>query len=284
MKVQTMSIIVGDETCNAKCPFCISKQTGYPQFQINDYIKLSKLKKSCDYARSCGAKTALITGKGEPTLHVKELLEYIDVANHYFPIVELQTNGLNIRQLYEKDAPYNHNNVLHEMKGRGLDTICISVVHWEDKFNHSIYVRDEEKQYPSLIATIKLLKALRFTIRLSCVGINGYIDNVDKLEQMIDFCRDNYIDQLTWRPVVSDSDKYKISDEVTNEICNEVAVWGTPLLDLMHGGIVYDVKGQNVCMTNCLTHSVDEHEVRQLIFYPDEKLRYSWKHMSAVIF
>jgi len=28
MEIQTMSIVVGGPGCNAKCPYCISKQTG----------------------------------------------------------------------------------------------------------------------------------------------------------------------------------------------------------------------------------------------------------------
>jgi hypothetical protein len=57
----------------------------------------------------------------------------------------------------------------------------------------------------------------------------------------------------------------------------------TQVLQLPHGGIVYDVQGQNVCLGNCLTESVDPNDIRQLIFFPDGSLRYSWQYEGACI-
>lgn len=58
------------------------------------------------------------------------------------------------------------------------------------------------------------------------------------------------------------------------KIKGEVAAWGTRLLDLAHGAAVYDVGGQNVCLADCLTHSADPDDMRQLIYNPDGRLTY----------
>lgn len=57
----------------------------------------------------------------------------------------------------------------------------------------------------------------------------------------------------------------------------------TPLLALPHGGMVYDVDGQNSGWGTCLTESTNPEDIRQLIFFPDGHLRYSWKHTGAII-
>jgi hypothetical protein len=30
MKIQTMSLVVGGDSCNAHCPYCVSRMTGLP--------------------------------------------------------------------------------------------------------------------------------------------------------------------------------------------------------------------------------------------------------------
>jgi hypothetical protein len=52
-------------------------------------------------------------------------------------------------------------------------------------------------------------------------------------------------------------------------------------MHLPHGATIYDVKGQNVCMTNSLTLSTNPDEIRQLIYFPDGRLMYDWVHMGA---
>jgi len=54
-------------------------------------------------ARACladksGVTTALITGKGEPTLFPGDIDAYLPYLNEFFPIIELQTNAINFTQ------------------------------------------------------------------------------------------------------------------------------------------------------------------------------------------
>ena len=58
---------------------------------------------------------------------------------------------------------------------------------------------------------------------------------------------------------------------------------GNKLMTLDHGGVVYDLDGQNVCVTDCLTIKPEGEDVRQLIFFPDGHLRYDWQHKGAIL-
>jgi hypothetical protein len=54
-------------------------------------------------------------------------------------------------------------------------------------------------------------------------------------------------------------------------------------LELSHGGVVYDVYGQNVCYTNALTTNKSSEDIRQIIFFPDGTISHDWKYTGAVL-
>ncbi len=54
-------------------------------------------------------------------------------------------------------------------------------------------------------------------------------------------------------------------------------------MTLMHGAVGYDVGGQNVCLTDCLTLDASNEDIRQLIFFPDGRLGYDWQYEGAVL-
>jgi len=47
--------------------------------------------------------------------------------------------------------------------------------------------------------------------------------------------------------------------------------------------VVYDLNGQNVCLTNCLTGSSDPDNTRQIIYFPDGRIMYDWRFPGARI-
>lgn len=71
MRIQTLTLVAGNDKCNAQCPFCVSKMTGRKD-NVNDDWEYNgrNLSKACILASRCGATTALITGKLQ-----KEMLE-----------------------------------------------------------------------------------------------------------------------------------------------------------------------------------------------------------------
>jgi pyruvate-formate lyase-activating enzyme len=301
VKFQTISVIAGTAACQARCDFCISKLTpaqGVEEKGASN-IDFSNLAIACRLAEKSGVTTALITGKGEPTLFPDDVSEYLRYLRRYFPIIELQTNAINFtrnRLRYER--------YLIDWKKMGLTTIIISVVHYDDLRNREVYCdttvpalggEQDRFDYPPLADTVEYLHSLGFSVRLGCVGCKGYIDSQEELQKMIDFCKTNEVEQLTWRPVTKPEDN--IQDKAVHEATNELSIdyddvkairtWvgmnGMRLLTLAHGAEVYDVKGQNLCLSSCLTHDASTEDQRQLIYFPHGHIRYSWVYPGAIV-
>jgi molybdenum cofactor biosynthesis enzyme MoaA len=230
----------------------------------------------------------MITSKGEPTIFPEQVTRFLEELEPFkFPISELQTNGLLIADGRVTDAH------LQKWYDLGLTTIAISVVHYEGSKNKSIYT--PHREYQDLPALIAKLKKFNFTVRLATVLVKGYLDSVDEMKKMIDFATANGVDQLTFRPVTkpdkSENESiYKwtaahaIDDQLLVDCNAYLKENGSELLELAHGATVYDVNGQNVCMTNCLTIQPKSEEMRQIIFYPDGSVRYAWQFSGARLF
>jgi len=77
--------------------------------------------------------------------------------------------------------------------------------------------------------------------------------------------------------------KRGLSDADVDALYASVKSTGTLLLQLAHGAAVFDVKGQNVCMTDCLTLDPDPEHIRQLIFYSEGRLIYDWQYSGALL-
>ena len=147
MKISTFSIVVGNVACDAACKFCISKCTGYQEADCNslDGIHWDEVGRSIALAQKAETTTCLLTGEGEPTLHLKEVTAYLraiyaagrevefnvpgapekPVKMHLpaFPMLELQTNAIRIGQLAEVAKNFGDQR-FHEyvMLGQGVRT------------------------------------------------------------------------------------------------------------------------------------------------------------------
>jgi len=289
MKVLTFSIVAGSLACNARCPFCVAPMTpangiGTKEPEVN----WRNFRKASQLARDGGCSTAMITSKGEPTIFPEQITRFLEELLPFnFPITELQTNGLLIADGRVTDEH------LQKWYDLGLTTIAISVVHYDRAKNKSIYT--PHRQYLDLAALIAKLKKFKFTVRLATVMVKGYLDSVEEVKTMIGFATTNGVDQLTFRPVTKPDKsehegiyKWTTAHAVDDQLvvdCNAyLSKNGSEILELAHGATVYDVGGQNVCMTNCLTVQPKSEEMRQIIFYPDGATRYAWQFAGARLF
>lgn len=288
MKIQTMSIVVGTTACNARCPFCVSKTTPENTKTSPDDVNWGNFNKAVMCAEKSGVQTVLLTGKGEPTLYPSQISSYLNKVGDKFPFIELQTNGILLQQKPEKYDEY-----LKRWHEKGLNTIAISVVHYLDAKNKEVYTPENGREYMNLSHLVDKLHRMGFTVRLCCMMLNGYIDSASKLLGMINFCKINKIKQFTARPIAAPENN---TNDVTQWIHTHtldrhkiVAVDrffednGTQIMRLAHGAIVYDVDGQNVCWSNCLTDSTNPEDIRQLIFFPDGTLAWDWKYKGATL-
>jgi len=287
MKIQTLSIVVGSAACNARCPFCVSKMTPPNGVELKaPEPRWDRLQKALQFAEMMNVTTVILTGKGEPTLFPTQLLDYVTEVGPRFPFVELQTNGLT---LMEVDGLA----LLKMMKGRGLTTVALSVVSYDQKSNGRVYLGQERwDKYPDLSKLIARIHDVGLSVRLSVVLCDGGVHGPIGAQRMITFARDNEVEQLSFRPVTmandakgAEADWIKANQVLPRDFDAIVALVrreGTLLLSLQHGAEVYDVEGQNVCLTDCLTLPKGE-EIRQAIYFPDGHLRYDWQYPGAIL-
>lgn len=257
---------------------------------------MDNLDAACRLAWRSGVTTVLLTGKGEPTLFPEQVTEVLrHIRKFQFPIIELQTNGIWLADRKVKDS------VIEDWFGYGLRIISISNVGIDPDLNRRIYTPNRQKPL-DLAALVHDLHERRFSVRMATVMIKGGIDTVDRLQEMISWSQKHKIEQLTVRPVAAPLRRNVVNHSngsglpildwinesaISKETLGRLNEWadknGTLLLKLPYGMNVYDVDGQNVCITNCLTHTSDPEKMRQIIYFPDGHLRYSWEYAGAII-
>ena len=289
MKIQLFSIVAGSEACNARCPFCISKMTPPQGVQMKEPpVNWRNFEKACQFARSMNVTTAMITGKGEPTLFPGQITSFLEhLVKYEIPLIEIQSNGIPIAEKEEFDA------YLSKWYELGLTTIAISIVHYAPEKNREIYV-PYKKDYIDLPKLIQRIHAKGLNVRLACIMVNGYIDSVEEVKKLIAFAKENQVEQLTLRPVnkpgASRNDdvfKWTSANHLSREQVDAIQLYlsehGHPLMKIEYGAIVYDVDGQNVCITNSLTLDSGSDAIRQLIFFPNGHLSYDWQYAGAIL-
>ena len=292
MKIQTFSILTGSEACNARCQFCVSKMTydggvslKKPEVNWRNFHIAAKL------AKSVGVTTTMLTGKGEPTLFPTQITEYLEhLKQHDFPFNELQTNGIAIMERPEVGE------ALKRWYQLGLTTVAVSIVHVDPELNRQVYLpkRQSYIDLPGLIEKLHNVDGnYGLSVRLTVTMAKGYLDNLGALEQMLDFAKANKVEQLTIRPVnkpVQSRDplvyewtaEHQLSEAQVKEFLDYANAHGTKVMELDHGAQIFDIRGQNLCLTDCLSLPKGE-DIRQLIFFPDGHLRYDWQFNGATL-
>jgi molybdenum cofactor biosynthesis enzyme MoaA len=231
-----------------------------------------------------GLVTVLLTGKGEPLLAPDEITEYLDCLNFRFPLVDLQTNGILLKSADE-------NGYLTKWLNNGLSLVCISIAHHDPVVSNRLMGIEAQYRFWD---DVERLKALGLGVRLNCTMLKSGIHRPEQVNSLIGHCASAGVDQLTLREVEMPSDAR--DQDVAEWVREEKPVGAarrlrhhlemrdaTRLLELPHGGIVYDVDGQNVCVSNCLTGTTDPDDIRQIIYFPDGRIAYDWRYPGARI-
>jgi hypothetical protein len=250
---------------------------------------------AASYAIIGRCSTAMITSKGEPTLFPDQVAKFIRRLGGYrgqygeraFPFIELQTNGIPLWDNKDGSAAVR----LRDWKSLGLTTIAVSVVHLDPEVNRQIYL-PYRKEYINLPGLIDLLHEQKLSVRLAVVMFDGGMDTTGAVADMIAFAGRHRVEQLSFRPVNAPDDSE--NDDVAAwarqhflppaklaAITAFVEKTGTAVGKLVHGATIYDVNGQNVCLTNSLTLDPNTEEFRQLIFFPDGSIRWDWRFPGA---
>ena len=295
MKIQTFSIVVGTRACDAHCPFCVSRMTGFDKLPSVGKINEVNFAKAARLAQLGQTTTVLMTGKGEPTLYPREITRYLELLQPYrFPFIELQTSALGIGWMAQGEQSLISGlttKTLQKWHTLGLNTIAISVVSMFDEDNERVYHKD----YPDLAAIIAFLRKIGFTIRLCVMMHRGIVDTPEHVQQVVAFCQAQGVDQMTIRPIDMPDNatrdcavaQYVGENRPTEDQLADISSWirehGTLIMTLSHGAEVFDVTGQNLCLSDCLTLDPATDDIRTLIFYSDGRLTYAWQHEGAVL-
>jgi len=125
------------------------------------------------------------------------------------------------------------------------------------------------------------------------------VDSAASIDRVVKFCKDNSVEQYTIRPIRKPTQLAKDADEFARYIDENglpedliqllrdyVRDVGTHLLTIAHGAhasLVYDVRGQNLCVSDCLTVESTTDDIRTLIYFADGKIRFDWQYDGAVI-
>lgn len=264
-------VISNANKCNARCPYCISKQT--PEVCNNyDKFNYARLQNAIQYAVRAEMLTCKLTGKGDPLCNMSILQFVLNFVQSKFPIIEVQTNGIAL----DKD-------IIQILANEGVTVVAISCVHWDRDSNSQLY----NTRYEDLKYIISLLHDAGLSVRLSCTLIKGFIDDHFQIDKFLEHFKDDNIEQFSFIPVGYYGDgkhaQWAKEHRVQDHMCwNNIKVSGTLLWKTSYGGLIYDYKGRNVYIADCLSRPVEE--IRSLIYYPDGHLRYSWTKPGAIIF
>jgi MoaA/NifB/PqqE/SkfB family radical SAM enzyme len=259
-------------------------------------INHHNLQKAIQLAEKGDVTNVIITGKGEPTLYPEHIDTYMYALDGKFPFVELQTNGsILVEDSYKGKSTTEY---LSEWHKRGMTTVMISNCGYDPELNRQIYFPNRE-EYIDLKKLIDKIHDVGMIVRYTTIGIKGGIEDISEFDKLVDFCKEMGIEQLTWRPVAKTSvtEDESINEWVENngldiypdrdakflngDIPLYMEDWGVRLYDLVHGASVYDYKGQNVCVSTCLTRDADDTLVRQLIFFPNGELYTDWEYKGS---
>ena len=289
MKIQTFTIVTGTAACNAKCPFCISKMTPHQGINFEEpVVNWRNFTKACRLAQVNNVSTVLFTGKGEPTLYPEQITQYLKELQPYnFPLIELQTNAIVFDKEYEKQERH-----LKRWYDLGLNTIAISIVDYRKENNKQIYTPNSE--YINLEKIIEKLHKIGYSIRLGCMMMKGFIDSSKEVKNLVEFCKKNNVEQLTIRSIraakkAEDKTIYRytkekaLSEKQISEIGKFLEKNAKKLMTLSYGAVIYDLDGQNIANSDCLTIKPETDELRQLIFFPEGHLKYDWQYKGAVL-
>lgn len=176
-------------------------------------------------------------------------------------------------------------NFLELWKDMGMDTIALSAYHHDDKLNDEAF-RSPARRRP-LDWKIETFSEF-FKVRLSFVMMKGYIDSVDAVKEALAFSRRHRVFQTTFRevgmPAVSRNDEvsafvqgHVLDKEQSASIKKFFDENGHACDKLPFGGTIYDIDGQNACLTTCLDQCENNDDLRNLIFFPDGTLSTSWE-------
>lgn len=270
----TISVPMADRICDKNCEYCISRMTGY--VESNYDLMCKNLPKVRTLAERANVSDVLITGKGEPLLHIGPALTFVDAFKDY-PL-GLQTNGLRLKR---------EPNLIDQLFVKGLDVLALSV----DTLNYMDTYHN----------TIARAKNLGMTVRI-CLNLTARIPEHLTFDSIFNELRKWGADQILVRNImvpdkIVDTEEAKRTKDwiIKNvdpvryrDLAKEFERLVSPhdkIRTLPHGPTVWDYKGIAVTFSDyCIQENNKNEDIRSLIFLEDGHVYTSWDKLSSRLF
>lgn len=293
MRAQTLALCLPFDTCNKKCPYCVSKMTWAPEIDGARWCRNLEMVKR--FAERSQVTDIVITGKGEPALNIDFIRNHVIRHFGQWPLV-LQTNGKEFLKDPERDIRrlcnvFEGNPFSNDQEDwGGVNVFAVSIDHPELM----------EKYGPIWKACKTMGVISRITVMLTPAVIRV------KFMDWVELCKKYDIKQMSFREVTVPTGRVMTKDS------NKTAIWikdnikgymkivswlqdynlqqGSDetyrkIRKLPYGAVIKDVEGIAVTFFNyCIQDENGEDDIRSLIYNQDGHLYTTWNSPASVIF
>jgi sulfatase maturation enzyme AslB (radical SAM superfamily) len=272
LKAENLAISIPNNGCNKNCEYCVSRMTGYIK---GDYdLMLRNAPKVLTVAKAAEVTSVLFTGKGEPTFGSSyDCLRVLLDRFQEFPC-ELQTNGILLAE---------NITILSQLFIHGIDVIAISM--------------DSGGMFADYVPLFTEIARMNMVSRIT-VNVTDKLPN-RKFKWYLDYCKDNKINQLTFRSIVAPE---IVKDQKTHDwIRKNVDIQdyaylvdtgremskrkGRLIRTLRNGMQIWDLEGVSLTFSDyCIQERDNGDNLRSLVFQEDGHLYTGWGSRASILF
>jgi len=280
-KIYSVSALVGNGACNAKCDFCSGAYLRPEAKENKLYDK--NLEVAIKLSARYGGWSLSLTSSGEPTCNPEALTKALEIYQKcaqqgaYFPNVNLFTNGILFGNEDFCDV------YLDTWRELGLNNIAVSIHDVDEKEQARVYNIDD---YPNLETIVSNVEKHGLGVRGTLLLRNGGVDNYKKYEKSVKTLIEKGIDNITSWPV-GNPDGTRTEYTPSRLGLFGIRTWLHMNAKICHGhvwgGGVFDYKGNILRYTDYVTkHNPRKNFVRQLVVFQDGTVAYSWIRQGAL--
>ena len=280
-KIYSVSALVGNGACNARCGFCAGKDLRPEARENKRYEK--NLEAAIKLCARYGGWSLSLTSSGEPTCDPDAVTRALEIYQKcaqqgaYFPNVNLFTNGI----LFGKESFCD--KYLDTWRELGLNNIAVSIHDVDEAGQAKVY---GVKEYPNLETIVENVESHGIGVRGTLLLRKGGVDTPGKYAEAVDTLIGKGINNITSWPV-GNPDGTRSEYTPSKWGLMGIQAWLHRHAKMCHGhawgGGVFDYEGNILRYTDYVTkHDPKKDFVRQLVVFQDGTVAYSWIREGAL--
>jgi GTP 3',8-cyclase len=297
--------IYSAQTCNAKCPFCVeelrpasrgTELAVQKSIDRDDSRYFARLENVLEALKPLDASVS-VTG-GEPSIDPRLPTILRLLTDHNARKRTMTTNGSGLLRVRE-GAP-----VIDWITATGIRHLNISRAHPEQERNARLMALKDGLSANELREVVERAKAGGTRLRLSCVLVQGAIDNLDGILRYLDFAAGLGVDNVIFRQLMKTNPATTAWNHVVR-FSDRQRVLLEPLLDAISAdgrfqfqkqivGYYYYVEvwrhaGMDVVFEEAdlarleAARRADPALIHELIFHPNARLASTWQPWDGIL-